>query len=549
MGIATGTPLGLVNNMGAAYATRGPSSIGTYNRSNEPAQANFSQSDNQRNIVVPKKKSFFVGAVQDLIKTMSRVIWGGMLNDSLNTVLKDANAHLAGAVHSNFMEGFGSRLGADLVGALSERMFNGETSILGLRLPKIPAELSSQLLTNLWVKGWRLVSNAFNQNRRTTEADKSPEMEKYREYFDQMPWVKFVKNQNLRFKKYIKPILEKVSGLVFGVREGKVFKDANGKDVKEPAVVNWKHLLSVGFASLGLTALLPKDTQQFGYSGIYNAKGGWRSIFRVASSMIFPLIGRLEGQAFRNVLGMNPNGYSGDACIKTAVREKMLVPIVQAGVDAISALITRFTTKFIPLNGAFIATLLRIPAETIATLASSSLTGLAAAHRVPAEWAYLGSKYWKPVAKLIEKVSIPLFNNTFNLVYRHVFGMLPTDKKLAEFGIKYKDYDKESAGDDQLCRFKNNNVFDDIKLLATALMPWKIIPHIKNAFVESHKYGEQVRAECHSAKANGDSEASEAWMSGRPKLEPGQVLAQKKEEAVKKQELVVPAELPVLAAA
>ncbi len=485
MGIATGTPIGLGNYTGPFTATKGPSARETYPKTLTTENISKPETASHK-----PKRSFFVGFAQDLIKTTSRVIWGGMLSDTFNGVLKDEKFHLPGVIHSQFVEGLGSRLGADLIGAVSERLFNGETRLFGINFPKIPSEIASQLSTNLWVKGWRMVSNGLNLNRLTAERDQSPDVKKLQEYFMGLPWVKFVNKANKIFSKTIQPILEKTFGFVFGVKGGEKYIDESGKKRKGLAQVNYKQLGLVSVGSLVATALLPRDTQAFGNSGIHNAKGFWRSLFRFCSTFLMTFAGRLEGQFFRNVLSLNQNGYSPDACLKTTVREKMLVPFVQAVVDSSSALITRFT-KFLPVNGAFLSTIMRIPSEAVATLLSSGLTGLSGTNRVPPAWNYLGVKYWKPIAKALERVSKPLLDNTVNIIYR-MLGMLPSEEKM---GLKYREYAKEQVGEEELLKYKNNSLWNDIVLLIKEANPVSLWKTATEAFKDAYEHGKDAQKE------------------------------------------------------
>ncbi len=522
MGIATGTLPFFGNNTGPLTATKRPADIGTYDRSVEPSKQNFSQSDKQSTASQPKRRSFFLGAGQDLINTLSRVLCGGLMGDIFNGILKDGKLHLDGVVHSNFMEGFGSRFFADFLGAISERLFNGETSILGIPIPKVPAEASSQILTNIWVHIWRFFTNKFNPNQISSAADQSPEVVSLRQHLGAQPWLEKLEEANKYFKEKVKPGLEKVIGFFFGVKGAKPIKDVDGNVIFEkdadgkvilgkegkpkpketPASVNWWKLGPMTLGSLIATMFLPKDTQQFGFSGIYNAKGGLSSIFRTFTSVGTAVLGRLESTYFRNVLGMHRNGFSGDACLKATVRERMLVPISQYVVDAFSALLTRNIQKVIPINGATLSMLLRFPFEMMSNLLSSSLVGIAESHRVPSQWAYLGTKYWKPVAKIIEAVSRPLIWVVDHLYRFCLHGILPTESQLAAEGFKYREYDKEGLGDNLIAKYKGNKFIDDVKLLLRSLNPVNFVNDIKAVVKSANEQSKQIRKDAlENAKA------------------------------------------------
>ncbi len=519
MGIATGTPFGLQQDYrGPFTATKGPSGVETHNREPVFAKNNLEQSLHNPTATAPthKKQSFFVGLGQDVIKTMSRVLCGSMVGDVINGMLKDGQFSLNGVVHSNFIEGFGSRLFADFSGALSERLFNGETTIFGIPIPKLPAELSSQILSNSWVHLWRFYTNNYNLTNKSSKADQSPEVKRFREYMADKPWVKMLKTAEKQFKEHILPRLEKFLTGLFGVKGAQVINDENGnpvidpetkKEKKIPPVVNWWKLGPLTIGSFIATAFLPKDTQQFGFKGIFNAAGGARSIFRFFTSIGAALLGRYESTYFRNVLSMNRNGFSSDACHKATVREKMLLPVAQYLVDGISALSTRNLQKFIPINGATLSLLLRFPFELVANLLSSSLLGITSNHRVPPQWEYLGVKYWKPLAKCMEAVFKP-FLFVINPIYKLVLrGILPSESELAKQGLKYRPYDKENAGDSAISKFRNNTVMDDLKLFVKSAMPWKLFKDMKAVVDEANALGKKHHAK---AKAIQESVAAEA---------------------------------------
>ncbi len=544
MGIATGTLPFFGNNTGPLTATKRPADIGTYDRSIEPSKQNFSQPDKQSTASPPKRRSFFLGAGQDLIKTLSRVLCGGLMGDIFNGILKDGKLHLDGVVHSNFMEGFGSRFFADFLGAISERLFNGETSILGIPIPKVPAEASSQILTNVWVHIWRFFTNKFNPNQISSAADQSPEVVSLRQHLGTQPWLESLEKANKFFKDNVKPRLEKVVGFFFGVKGAKPIKDADGKVILDekgkpketPASVNWWKLAPMTFGSLIATMFLPKDTQQFGFSGIYNAKGGLSSIFRTFTSIGTAVIGRLESTYFRNVLGMHRNGFSGDACLKATVRERMLVPISQYVVDALSALLTRNIQKVIPINGATLSMLMRLPFEMVSNLLSSSLVGIAESHRVPSQWAYLGTKYWKPVAKIIESVSRPLIWVVDHIYRFCLHGILPTEAQLAIEGFKYREYDKEGLGNNLIAKYKGNKFSDDVKLLLRSLNPVNFVNDIKSVIKSANEQSKQIRKDAlESAKA--EVEAKEKPVV---EVDPARHLAQVEAAPVKPKKVYVP---------
>jgi len=433
---------------------------------------------------------------QDVVKTLSRVLCGSMLGDIVNSVLKDGRFNLQGLVHSNFIEGFGSRIIADFLGFFSERVFNGETTLLGIPIPKLPAEFASQLFTNPFVHLWRFYTNDFNVNKQGAEKDVGPEVKKFQKYMEEQPFTKLLKKASVQFGKYVQPSLEKFLELCLGVKGAKPILDEHGKPVIDPLtkkpkktvpLVNWWKLGTVSLGSLVATAFLPKDTQQYGFTGIYQAESGLKSLFRFVTSVLTANVFRYETTYFRNVLGMNRNGYSPEACSKATVREKMLLPSAQYFVDGISALLTRYIQKVIPINGATLSMMLRLPFELIANLLSSSLVGISSKDRVPLHWAYLGTKYWKPAAKVIETVLKP-FNMMINVVYKIALrGIMPSTAELEQHGLQYREYGKENHGDEFVAHYKNNSFVDDMGLFLKSINPVNLFKDLSGAFGDANR--------------------------------------------------------------
>ncbi len=515
MGIATGISAPRLQQV----PTRPAPKSGTFSAERED---HFTNSDSSNSATIPSGRNFFIGVGMDLVKTLSRALCGGMFGDIINATLKDGKFNLSGAVHSSFVDGFGSRVFADYLGAIFERLFNGSTVLLGLRFPKIPAEISTQIVTNFWVHLWRFCTNKYNVNQISAKmsSNTDPKSQQLKELINSAPGLHILQEANTWFATNIKPGLDKVISLLFGVKgprnmldeNGQPICDQNGKPLKEPAAVNWWHLGPVTLASLIGTALLPKDTQQVGFSGIYNAKDTKASIFRFFSSTLMSVFGRLESTYFRNVLGLHRNGYDNDACLKATVRERMLTPIMQSVVDSVSAISTRYIQNFIPINGATLSLLIKLPFELISNLLSTGLVGIADSDRVPEEWKYLGFKYWLPVAKVIEVISKPL-TNIADAAFRVILpGILPSKKVLKAKGLEYRRYNEVQLNPAIRKTYSHYRLVDDCKLLARACL--KVFHQISSVLRSAHNQGEdlrtKVKAQAIEAAQNGSASQDQA---------------------------------------
>lgn len=430
-------------------------------------------------------RSFLVGCLHDATKTVSRSVFGSFLTSVLGGVLKDDKLHVNGIIYNNTVETLMSKLGGDFSGAFGERLFNGRTRIFGIKFPKFRSEVAAQFLPSFWAKGWRMISKKFNLNRISAKSDQSEATNILREYFKGKWWVKAVNKCNDKFEKHVKPVLDATFSRLLGVKSGtKSIDPETGKETETPPHVNWMHLGAFSGASLIATAFLPKHTQQFGFTDLYEAKG-FDKFKRFVSSVGINSLGRLESLFTRNVLSMHPEGYGFDAVMKASVREKMLTPLLQYVTDGACAL----ASKYLPFNGAFLSLLARVPVEAAATFLSSPLVGIAENHRVPEYWSYLAGKYWKPAAKVIEEISMPIFKYTVGLLYKVAFGVFPSEKKMSKdlgMEVKYRPYGKDAIGDEAHPRYADNSFVDDAALFMKAClkMPkdtWDIIKssHLK----------------------------------------------------------------------
>lgn len=444
-------------------------------------------------------RSFLVGCLHDATKTVSRSIFGSFLTSVLGGVLKDDSLHLNGIIYNNTVEALMSKLGGDFSGAFGERLFNGRTRIFGIKFPKFRSEVAAQFLPSFWAKGWRMISKKFNLNRISAKSDQSEATNILREYFKGKWWVKAVNKCNDKFEKHVKPALDATFSKLLGIRSGtKTIDPETGKETETPPQINWMHLGAFSGASLIATAFLPKHTQQFGFTDLYEAKG-FDKVKRFVSSVGVNSLGRLESLFTRNVLNMHPEGYGFDAVMKASVREKMLTPLLQYVTDAASAL----ASKYLPFNGAFLSLLARIPVETAATFLSSPLVGIAENHRVPEYWSYLAGKYWKPAAKVIEEITMPIFKYTVALFYKVAFGVFPSEAKMSKdlgHPVKYRPYGKSSLGDEAHPRYAGNTASDDAALFIKAClkMPKDAYYIVKSSYL---KHGNET-ASNESAEAS-----------------------------------------------
>lgn len=462
-------------------------------RSSSPeTQAKTEDKNNSKEGASIWERSFFMGVVQDIIKTMSKVLFGSMPVNIVNGALKDSSFSLDKIAYNEFVTAFPSKFLADASGAVSIRLFNGKTKLFGfIPMPYIPASIASQIFSNPIVKLWRSLSSNYNLNKQSAEKDKSEAAEQIRKEISETSWFQMLERFRKTFEEKIKPKLDFFLSRLFGVmpgqvakdKSGKVILDDKGKAVKTDPKVNWFHAGAVSLGSFVATAMMPRHTQVYGFDDINKSKG-LAKVFRTIFAVGIQSLSRLETNLFKNAVGMHTEGYSFDACMKTSIREKQLTPMVQYTVDAISALLS----KVVPMNGATISILMRLPFEIIATFMSSGLVGVSKENRMPDNWKYLGDKLWKPVAKVVEKVCIPLYKYTVKPFYSFLFKFFNS-----KFDGMYREHESDPLPKEIEEKFNKQGV---MSVFMDACNPFNLYRDVKNLVSSSkRKEDSEIEAE------------------------------------------------------
>lgn len=408
-----------------------------------PTAANFlsgqkADQNNKSNVspAAPEKKnqgqSFFYGIYADAVKTLWKILSGAMLTEVVRGVLKtNKEFSLAKIIDKAFRVDFISRFVADFGGALTVRLFSGNAKILGWTIPKIHTALSSQVFTNLWVKFWRAMSSSDNLNKLAADTDNDPRAQKAIKRLESLGWMKGLKKMDKIYKEKLSPALSWIFGTIFGIKGGS--KDAvTGKETKPS--VRWAQFGAVAAASGILTSLLPRDTQIYGFEDVHKSKNLKETLWNSVVTWCLTSVARLENYIFNNAVTLQPKGYGYDACKKVAVREKGFIPMAQYACDNVAAVLS----KSLPINGAFLSSMLRLPIEIATTFMTASLIGISKENRVKDHWIYLADKIMKPLARVVETVVTPIFWVIKNVIYRPIFGFFP-----AELDKEAKPYDEK----------------------------------------------------------------------------------------------------------
>lgn len=362
-------------------------------------------------------KDCFKALYEDTVKTFWKVLAGANLVSIVREILKNKNFSLEKVVGDIFKTDFMSKVPADLIGAGSVRAFSGKTKIFGIKLPKLPAYVAAQV-SNLYVKAWRIMSRSKNLNTQTAQENSNNQTQEIANNLKNLWWMKWLNKAQVVYEEKIEPPLNKALSLMFGIHDKG--KDENGKSL-DPRI-NWKHLAGFTAASGLGTLMLPKDTQNFGLESLGESKGFKESMWNAMNTLVWTNMGRLDSYFFNKAITLHPDGYGFDACFQSAVREKMFAPIVQNFADVISTILS----KHIPfVNGAFLSSIVRLPAEIVAAFLSAEVAGIAQDTRVPKIWSYLTHKVWMPFARTAEKIVSPLYKYTFGIFYKKVLGLFP----------------------------------------------------------------------------------------------------------------------------
>lgn len=364
-------------------------------------------------------KDLLKATYEDVTKTLWKVFAGANLVSFVRESLKNKKFSTEKVVAATAKTDTISKIFADWLGAISIRLFSGDTVLFGLKVLKLPAYFSSQIFSNLFVKVWRAMSSGKHLNTENADEAQTEGSKQVGERLKNLWWMKELTKLRAFYDKSVEPKLEKAFSFMLGIKSQG--KDENGKE-RDPKI-NWTHFKSfIGLTGVG-TFFLPKDTQNFGLESLASSKGFADSVKKSALTLFWTNLGRLESYFFNRAMTFHPKGFGMDACFESSVREKFLAPLVQNFADVLGTLMAKHTPF---VNGAFMSSIVRLPFEIVAAFLSAEVASVAKATKVPDEWAYLSKKVWLPCAKVIEKFVKPVYKCTFGLVYK-MFGLFPKD--------------------------------------------------------------------------------------------------------------------------
>lgn len=332
-------------------------------------------------------------------------------------------------IYDNFLDSFPSRFMSDFFGAVFIRL--SKSGVFGKKMAKAPAEVQSQIVATFWTMIMRAMTSDHNSNGRISSTDDSIEAVEAREAASKVGGSKLIRFLANGFNKYLKEPMDWIMARVLGIHAGKpildeagnLMKNKKGKVLTENPTINWNQLWGVSSLSfIGSLFLLPRATAGFGFDDIFHTKGTLQALWRMFTSVSLSVLGRLQTTLWHNATKMgNEEGHGFDSCFRTAAVEKTMVPFVQYLADALGAGLS----KFVPVNGASLAMIIKLPIELIATFLTSGLAGLTSkGDMVPEHWRALGIKFLDPMVKWMESYIRPVYKFFLLLPYR-MAGLFP----------------------------------------------------------------------------------------------------------------------------
>ena len=409
-----------------------------------------------KNAPLPEERSVLLGMFNDVLKTLSKILTGPMLTDALKGLLKDGGQTWEQVIYRSCMDSLPSRFVTDVVNSFMVRLFNGNHKIFGIPL-YLPPEVSSQIFAIPTVLMCRSATKDDGVNANSAKDNISKEEAVIRDTLkDSNHWfIQFSDWLSDNFKLYVRPVCDKAFKLMLGIhggeklkdKEGNFILDKDGKPLEANPTINKKHLFGFIGATYFGSFFLPRFTTSFGFE---KARSPLRAVFATLTTTLC----RINTTILHNGSGMaRTGGKNFDACYKTSVVEKTLVPLVQYTCDALGAMLS--TT--IPINGATIANTLRLITEIPTTFLSSGLVNVAKKDRMDPSWSYLGYKICRPFLNVVEATCRPLFELIGRYVYGPLLGMF--DSKIPNmYGVDIRT--KETKKRDHLspameAKFKN----------------------------------------------------------------------------------------------
>ena len=461
----------------------------------------FAKQENEK-----EEKSLVVGIFNDIFKNIPRLLTGSLLTDVVKSLYKNADLTWQEVIYKNLMDSGPSRLFNDVINSVIVRFLNGNHSFLNLfKLPYIAPELASQITSPIMVTLMRATTSKNNVNAKSARNNISEEQGQILDEINKKNsiFVRMVDYLSGGTMDTIKPYVDKVLGAI-GIHAGQLQKDKEGKDIYERdengkvkkdkqgkpkrlytnQQVNKGLLGSVVAGSYLGSFLLPRHTAAFGFE---KAKNLPRMLF----STLFTTLCRLNTTVLHNAVAMHRQaGANFDFSFRTALVEKLLVPFTQYFSDAFGS----FLAGKIPINGAVLATTLRLVTEIPATFLSNGLINIAKNDRVGDEWTYLAHKLWKPVVDKTELVLKPFFTAVYKVVGSATGMFDPSIPNMYGKDIRTPEVKaKEKLPEAIKEKFKDNGIVADLLLFGKkiAQIPTELVRLKKEVVghseeVESH---------------------------------------------------------------
>ena len=424
-----------------------------------------------------EEKNLLVGIFNDVFKNIPRLLTGSLLTDVIKTLYKNADLTWQEAIYKNLLDSGPSRLFNDVLNSLIVRFLNGNHSFMWLfKLPYLAPVIASQITSPVMVTLMRALTSMNNPNAKSARNNPSPEQLELKRTIGEKnrAVVRLVKNLGGKTMDQLKPHIDRILSLI-GVHAGEVQKDKEGRVIYErneagklkrhddgtPKLLYTNQRINKGLLS-GIVAssylgsfLLPRHTAAFGFEEA-------KTIPRMITSTLFTTFCRINTTMLHNGVGMHVQGGANfDHCFRTSLVEKLLVPFTQYFSDAMGS----FLAGKVPINGAVLATTLRLITEIPATFLSNGLINIAKEDRLDDEWTYVAHKIWKPVVDATDTVLRPVFNLICR-GYGLAFGMYdPSIKNMYGKDIRNEATKaKDKLPQEVLDKFKANTVIDDLKL-------------------------------------------------------------------------------------
>ncbi len=364
-----------------------------------------------------EERSFLVGICFDLIKTLTRITTGSYLPSVISNFLKDSHITMEESIYKTTFDDLCSRFLCDMTNSIAERLFNGKTKIFGVKIFKLPSEISSQLLSIQTVFLSRTATRKLNTTKESAKHNSTDEEKELEAEVKKRPFMKVARFLSDGFQKNVKPSLDVLLKYCLGIEDGKEVKDSQGKTIlkedgkplKTQPKVNYPWFLtSIGGSFLASLLLLPKKTQQAGFADVNGSP--LRGVFNI----LWNTFHRLNTTVISSATNIHAEGKNFDACFENAVQDKTFLPFVQYACDAFASVLS---DKLPFINGFSLSTILRIVTEIPITFLKSGVQRIAKDNRISDEWSYLSYKILKPFANGMEKLTKPLIKFLTQNVY------------------------------------------------------------------------------------------------------------------------------------